>query len=77
MRVRLRGAVHEAWQYQAGHKRPPWVMRYTEFTNGIMLLKRSSGKQSIEYGEWIVRNLDGDPCWFTDDEFQGLFEEVK
>jgi hypothetical protein len=76
MRVRPRGTVREAWQYQAGHKRPPWVMRYTEFVDGEMILKRHSGKQRIEYSEWLVWNLDGDPIWFTNDEFQRMYEEA-
>jgi len=52
-------------------------MRYTEFSDGEMFLKRNSGQQLMDYSDWLIRNLDGDPYWITDKEFQEVYESAE
>jgi len=52
-------------------------MRYTEFSSGEMFLKRRSGQQLMDYGDWIIQNLDGDPEWFTNEVFQEIYEKAE
>jgi hypothetical protein len=61
---------YEVWQY-TGHTPPPgWVIGCVELRpNGELYLRRRSGLQLIRQGEWLIRDLDGEPSWATDAEF--------
>ena len=80
MKARLKTPTLEVWQY-AGITAPLWVIGCIEMltntdSDGLYLVRRS-GKQRIEPGDWIIRNLDGDPEWMTDAEFVRKYEIVK
>jgi hypothetical protein len=77
---RPRAQPVQAWQYE-GYGisiplMPSWVVACTERRDGSLYLVRRSGKQRIECGEWLIRNLDGDPEWMTEAEFTEKFEEA-
>jgi len=74
MRARLNTATHDVWQYA---DLPKWVQRCTEMREDGLYLVRSSGKQLIERGDWLIRDLDGEPSWVTDDEFRMQYERVQ
>ena len=69
--------VIDAWQYQPGKHFPTWVRQYLEQRDEELLLKRMSGKQLLLPGEWVVRDLDGDPEWYTSDDFFKTFRVVS
>jgi len=73
MLARLKTPVREVWQYDGGMM-PGWVLDCTvRYNDGLYLIRRS-GKQIIHPGEWLIRDLDGDPEWVTDAEFQRDYE---
>jgi len=77
--ARLKTATREVWQYDNSALWPAWVARcvkwHTNTDNDGLYLTRRSGKQRIEYGEWLIRDLDDtDPEWMTDEEFRREYE---
>jgi hypothetical protein len=73
--ARLKTATREVWQYAfKGTPMPPWAERYTEWRPDGLYLVRRSGKQLIEANEWLIRDLDGDPEWMTDEDFRREYE---
>jgi hypothetical protein len=87
MRVYRKTVAEEAWQFRPsngqpnppGQELPYWVVMCTIWDPNTkeMYLQRRSGKQRIEAGEWLLRDLDGEPIWFTDDEFRRHYEVMK
>jgi hypothetical protein len=79
MRVRRRSEIRSAWQYTDVLATPPgWVRSYTDTDEiGDLYLVRLSGKQRINLGDWLVRNLDGDPDWYDDESFHRNWEFVS
>ena len=80
--ARPKTAKREVWQYN-GSSMPPWVTRCVVFhtnttDNDGLYLTRRSGKQRIEPGEWLLRDLDDrDPEWMTDESFRRAYEVVE
>ena len=74
--ARLKTATREVWQYDGryGGVDPSWVMNCTEYHHDGLYLVRRSGKQIIHPGEWLIRDLDGDPEWVDDATFQREYE---
>ena len=74
MLARLKTATREVWQYDVGLM-PGWVLDCTErHADGLYLVRRS-GKQRVEPGDWLIRDLDDrDPEWMTDEDFQREYE---
>jgi len=71
--ARLRSATREVWQYGSSTM-PAWVHCSVEpHPDGLYLVRRS-GKQRIEFFEWLIRDLDGDPMWMTNEDFQREYE---
>lgn len=68
--------IVEVWQLGV-EGRPPWVSSCTEARLDGLYLVRRSGKQRIEMYEWLVRDLDGEPAWYTDEEFQREYELIS
>jgi len=73
--ARLKIATREVWQYDGGMM-PGWVLDHTERHSDGLYLVRRSGKQRIEPGEYLIRDLDGDPEWMTADEFNRDYETI-
>jgi hypothetical protein len=69
---------HEVWKYDITAPLPVWVANCTELRdNGELLLRRRSGLQLVLPGEWLIRDLDGEPAWVTDEEFRRDYELEK
>jgi hypothetical protein len=79
MLARLKTDTVEVWQY-VSPSMPAWVARYTVWhtntDNDGLFLVRKSGKQRIEVNEWLIRDLDGDPMWMTNEEFDDEYEII-
>lgn len=70
----------EAWRYtgQPYHEWPAWVRGCVgEVEEGVPCLVRKSGRQILHPGEWLIRDLDGDPEWLTHDRMCREYDEVK
>jgi hypothetical protein len=76
--VKPKAATREAWQYTGRPDEvvPRWARVYVTYEDGDMWLHRHSGTQQINPGEWLVRNLYGDPEWLTHDQMRKTFDEV-
>ena len=73
--ARLKTPVREVWQYDMHGVHPSWVMDSTEWHSDGLYLVRRSGKQRIEFGDWLLRDLDDrDPEWVDDATFQREYE---
>jgi hypothetical protein len=75
--ARLKTATREVWQYDGygiSVLMPSWVFACTERRNGSLYLVRRSGKQIIHPGEYLIRDLDGDPEWMTEADFLREYE---
>jgi hypothetical protein len=75
----LHTATREVWQYWAYNTSPPppWVAACTERRDDGLYVVRRSGKQLILPGEWLARDLDGEPEWLTDADFHRLYQIIK
>jgi hypothetical protein len=73
MRARLKTRTVQVWQHD-WQMFPVWVSRCVEIRNDGLYLVRSSGKQLIRPGEWLVHNPDGQPLWLTDAGFHAEYE---
>jgi hypothetical protein len=74
MKARLKCSVHDVWQHSGGSV-PRWVFVATdENDNGELILVRRSGRQLIERGDWLIRDLDGEPMWMTNRDFKREYE---
>jgi hypothetical protein len=80
MIVKAKSTEREAWRYtgQPRSEWPAWVSRRVTRTyeGGALTLSRKSGKQWIYLGEWLVRDLDGDPEWLTHADMCREYDEV-
>lgn len=77
MKARLKAKPIDAWQNNNNSFVPVWVANCCQYNEQEELfLIRRSGKQLVKNGEWIIRNLDGDPIWMTDEEFKETYEVV-
>jgi len=81
--ARLRTATREVWQYNHLNEVPAWVRGCVEgrdngeFEDFELYLIRRSGKQLVKKGEWLIRDLDGDPEWVDDATFQREYEVIN
>jgi hypothetical protein len=76
--ARLKTPAVEVWQYwKYNPMTAPWVYACTERRGDELYLDRRSGKQLIRAGEWLIRNLDGDPIWMDDQAFRATYELVR
>lgn len=77
IKVRLKTEEREAWQYNGITHAPPWVkIEYSEDYKSPFLIRRS-GKQLINLTDWIIRDLDGEPEWLTNDEMIKKYERIN
>jgi hypothetical protein len=76
MKARRKTAHHEVWQFRRSVKFPPWVSRCVEVRDDGLYLVTRSGSQLISPGDWLVRDLDGEPWWISYDAFAHDFELV-
>jgi hypothetical protein len=75
--VRPKTDTREAWQYWPFISiTQQWVLDCTEQSYDGMYLVRHSGKQLILPREWLVRNLDGEPEWMTDEAFRHEYDII-
>ena len=73
--ARLKLATREVWQYDNKTRFPQWVANCVEWNDDDELyLVRRSGKQRIDKGDWLLRDLDGDPEWMTEADFFREYE---
>jgi hypothetical protein len=69
-----------AWQFtgQPLHEWPSWVQSDCSLQrrDGQLELRheRQSGAQIVYLGEWLVRDLDGGVCFYTDTEIRRHFD---
>jgi hypothetical protein len=70
-----------AWQFngQPLHEWPGWVQAgcaLQRANDGQFELRheRRSGTQIVHLGEWLVRDLDGGVCFYTDAEVRRQFD---
>ena len=70
-----------AWQFlgQPLHEWPTWVQNCCTLQrseDGKLELRhdRQSGTQIVYLEEWLVKDLDGGVCFYTDEEFRREFE---
>jgi hypothetical protein len=72
---RRREPVHALrWTGEAEALWPAWVGRCCVVADGELWHERRSGRQRVERGEWLVRDLDGSVLVYTDDEIRRGFE---
>ena len=77
-RARLKTPEHEVWQIAWGVSRAPrWVVACTIWQNEALYLVRRSGKQLIDPGDWLIRDLDGEPLWVPDKDFRRDYVVVE
>jgi hypothetical protein len=77
-KARPRTIPDEVWQYWPfNFITEPWVSRCTEQRGCDLFLVRRSGKQLIQPGEWLIRNLDGDPIWMDNEDFRATYELLR
>lgn len=76
--VRRKVVLQQAWQHGgADYVTPRWVRsRLQREPDGLYLLRRS-GKQRLEHGDWLIRNLDGDPTWSTNESLHREYEVIE
>jgi len=72
MKARRKTSTCDAWQFNTLDCGPRWAR--TELRADELYLVRRSGKQLIMLGDWLVRDLDGEPMWLTDVEFRRNYE---
>jgi hypothetical protein len=73
--ARLKVTTVEVWQYWPDEPiMQPWVANCTKRQGDELRLVRRSGAQLILPGEWLVRNLDGDPEWMPNADFRAAYE---
>jgi hypothetical protein len=70
-----------AWQFvgQPLHEWPSWIQSNCPLQrceDGRLELRheRRSGTQIVYLGEWLVRDLDGGVCFYTDAEIRRQFD---
>jgi hypothetical protein len=73
-----------AWQFlgQPLHEWPSWVQSVCSLQRGDdgqleLRHERQSGAQIVYLEEWLVRDLDGGVCFYTDDEVRRQFELAR
>jgi hypothetical protein len=73
-----------AWQFlgQPLHEWPSWVQSSCSLQRGDdgqleLRHERRSGAQIVYLEEWLVRDLDGGVCFYTDDEVRRQFEPAR
>jgi hypothetical protein len=68
----------EVWQYHSEDRvQPTWVINATLRIENELFLKRRSGCQLIEPNDWLVRDLDAEPLWFSPITFQRHYEVIE
>jgi hypothetical protein len=78
MRARRKMVTHDVWQYvELFGAKPLWVLGCTEAHYGDLYLVRSSGRQRLELGDYLIRDLDGEPMWSTDADFRREYEMLS
>lgn len=77
MRVVPKVEPCDAWQYDGmlGYA-PEWVQSRCEYRSGSLVVLRKSGPQVVNIRDWLIRNLDGDPEWVTDEEMRKTYVQV-
>ena len=76
MLVHKKAPPYRAWQYVPGGPRPDWVDRITATDDyGELFHVRHSGRQAVYPGEWLVRDMDGAVVYYSDEEFNDLFDK--
>jgi hypothetical protein len=75
-RARLKTELRDVWQHCGWNARalPAWARNCTENRADGLYLVRLSGKQLIERGDWIIRDLDAEPLWMTDKDFRREYQ---
>lgn len=70
-----------AWQFtgQPLHEWPSWVQDTCRIRKGDdgrleLLHMRRSGAQVVYLEEWLVKDLDGEACFYTSDAMRREFE---
>lgn len=78
IQVRPKADKRIAWQYEGSHmNEPAWVIHCTGWNNiGKFILKRQSGNQIINIGEWLIKDLDGGIIWCPDKDMWKDWEKV-
>lgn len=82
MRVLPKTEPRDAWQYvpeQGAFEWPLWVLNSTSWggeNEDDLFLVRRSGKQLVKPGDWLIRDLDGDPERLTDAEMRKQYQQV-
>lgn len=74
---RLRSQPVQAWQYDDYYDMPRWVKMECLVNDGNLILDRRSGRQLVNPGEWLVRDLDGGIVWYSHEEFERTFEAAN
>ena len=71
MMVQPRTTPLLAWQYteQPWDEWPSWVKQCCMKVGDVMRHHRPSGAQIVYPTEWLVKDLDGGVCFYTDVEF--------
>lgn len=72
--VRPRTEAREAWQWNGQADWSAWVSACCVREGSALRLKRRSGTQLVYLGEWLVRDLDGEPEWYRDCEMRRDFD---
>ena len=76
MLVHKKAPPYRAWQYQKEGPRPDWVARIVAHNDdGELFHVRPSGRQVLYPGEWLVRDMDGAVVYYSDEEFNELFDK--
>lgn len=83
LRPRPQQATLIAWQFlgQPLHEWPSWIQSSCSLQraeDGKLELRheRRSGVQIVYLEEWLVKDLDGGVCFYTDEELRREFETV-
>jgi hypothetical protein len=83
LRPRPSAAVHLAWQFlgQPLHEWPSWVQAICSLRRGPdgkleLRHERRSGAQIVYLQEWLVKDLDGEVCCYSDSALRRTFEPL-
>ena len=75
MKARRKTPLLDVWVYSSTATTVPmWAVGHIIVDGEDVYLIRRSGKQLLNRGEWLVRDLDGEPEWMTNKDFARLYE---
>lgn len=76
IQVRPKADKRIAWQYAFSSPLPDWVKNGTKWLDGDLILDRKSGRQIVEFTDWLIKDIDSGISWCTDVDMWKEWEKV-